>query len=71
MAHRLAGVGSVKGIGRCCLHWASRQCGHLRVDTHGDNHVMQNVVKRCGFSYCGIIHVLEDNYPRLAFDKHV
>ena len=71
VVHRLAGDGSVKGIGQFCLDWAFQQCGHLRVDTHGDNRVMQNVVKRCGFAYCGIIHVLEDNYPRLAFDKHI
>lgn len=68
--HRLAGDGSVKGIGQTCLEWAFQQCGHLRVDTHGDNRVMQNLLKRSGFTYCGIIHVLEDDNPRLAFDKH-
>ena len=67
--HRLAGDGSVKGIGRFCLDWAFRQCGHLRVDTHGDNRIMQNLLKGSGFSYCGSVHVLEDSYRRLAFDK--
>lgn len=24
--------------------WAYAQCGHLRIDTHGDNTIMQNLV---------------------------
>lgn len=69
VVHRIAGDGSVKGIGRFCLQWAFEQCGHLRIDTHGDNHVMQNLLEKCGFKYCGIIHVEEDNDPRLAYEK--
>ena len=39
------------------------------MDTHGDNKVMQNLLKKNGFVYCGIIHVEEDNDPRLAYEK--
>lgn len=67
--HRLAGDGSVKGIGRFCVEWALGQCGHLRIDTHGDNKVMQNLLEKSGFIYCGIIHVMNDNYPRLAYER--
>lgn len=67
--HRLAGDGTTKGIGIFCIDWAFKQCGHLRVDTHGDNIVMQNILKKSGFAYCGIIHVAEDRYPRLAYEK--
>lgn len=67
--HRLAGDGSVKGIGEFCLNWAYEQSGHLRVDTHEDNKVMQNLFKKLGFVYCGIIYVTEDRYPRLAYEK--
>lgn len=67
--HRLAGDGSVKGIGCFCLEWAFKQCGHLRIDTHEDNRVMQNLLKKSGFIYCGIIHLTNDNYPRLAYEK--
>ena len=42
---------------------------HLRIDTHGDNIVMQNLVRKLGFIHCGTIYVEEDNYPRLAFEK--
>ncbi len=67
--HRLASDGSEKGVGKFCIDWAFNQCKHLRVDTHPDNKVMQNLLTRLGFKKCGIIHVLQDNYPRYAYEK--
>lgn len=67
--HRIAGNGSVKGFGTFCINWAFRQCPHLRMDTHGDNYVMQNMLSKNGFVHCGTIYVEEDNYPRLAYEK--
>lgn len=69
VVHRMAGDGSVKGIGAFCLNWAYEQCGHLRVDTHGDNTVMQSLLPKLGFEKCGVIYVLEDNDPRIAYEK--
>ena len=69
VVHRVAGDGSVKGIGSFCVNWAYEQCGHLRIDTHGDNIVMQNMLKKLGFTHCGTIYVHEDNNPRLAYEK--
>ena len=69
VVHRLAGDGSVRGTGAFCLDWAYRQCGHLRVDTHGDNRVLQNLLGKLGFVHCGTIYVEEDPYPRLAYEK--
>ena len=69
VVHRIAGDGSEKGIGAFCISWAFGQCGHLRIDTHGDNIVMQNLVRKLGFVRCGTIYVEEDNYPRLAYEK--
>lgn len=68
VVHRIASDGSEKGIGQFCIEWAVSQCGHLRMDTHGDNYVMQNLLRKCGFTLCGTIHVVEDNYPRLAYE---
>jgi hypothetical protein len=31
--------------------------------------VMQNLLKKLGFIRCGIIYVIEDDYPRYAFEK--
>lgn len=69
VVHRIAGDGSVKGIGTFCLNWAYEQCGHLRIDTHSDNRVMQKLLSKLGFEKCGIIYVTEDNYPRFAYEK--
>ena len=69
VVHRLAADGSVKGTGAFCINWAVQQCGHVRVDTHGDNKVLQNLMKKLGFTHCGTIYVQEDNYPRLAYEK--
>ena len=69
VVHRIAGDGSEKGIGAFCLNWAFEQCGHLRIDTHGDNTVMQSLLRKLGFVHCGTIFVEEDDDPRLAFEK--
>lgn len=69
VVHRLAGDGSEKGIGEFALNWAFERAGHLRVDTHEDNVVMQNLLEKIGFERRGIIHVVEDNYPRIAYEK--
>ena len=66
VVHRIASAGNIKGAGEFCLKWALNACGNLRIDTHKDNKVMQNLLKKLDFQYCGIIH-LKDGAPRLAF----
>lgn len=68
VVHRIASDGTVKGAGRFCLTWAIENSGRLRIDTHPDNTVMQSLLLKLGFSRKGIIHVVEDNDPRLAFE---
>ena len=68
--HRMAGDGTVKGIGEFILNWAYETSGgHLRIDTMADNRPMRNLAAKLGFLECGIIHVAQDNYPRIAFEK--
>jgi len=69
VVHRIASDGSEKGIGSFCISWAYGRCGHLRIDTHGDNSVMQNLLGKLGFVHCGTIYVEEDDAPRLAYEK--
>ena len=69
VVHRIASDGSEKGVGAFCINWAYDRCGHLRIDTHGDNTVMQNLVRKLGFVHCGTIYVREDKSPRLAYEK--
>lgn len=67
VVHRMASDGT-KGVGSFCLNWAFEQSGYLRIDTHPDNKVMQGLLAKLGFTKRGIIHVVEDNYPRYAYD---
>lgn len=67
VVHRIASDGT-RGIGSYCLRWAIGQSGCLRIDTHPDNHVMQSLLGKLGFQKKGIIHVVEDNDPRYAYE---
>ncbi len=69
VVHRIASSGSHKGVGAYCLNWAFEKCGDLRIDTHHDNKTMQNLLGKLGFQRCGIIHVEEDDEPRIAYEK--
>ena len=69
VVHRIASDGTQKGVGTYCLNWAYAQCGHIRIDTHGDNIVMQNLLNKLGYRRCGTIYVPQDNAPRIAFEK--
>ncbi|MBR1560922.1 MAG: GNAT family N-acetyltransferase [Clostridia bacterium] len=69
VVHRIAADGTVRGVGAHCIGWAFEQCGHLRIDTHGDNIVMQRLLQKLGFIHRGTIYVEEDDYPRLAYEK--
>ena len=69
VVHRIASDGSEPGVGTFCLKWAYGQCGHLRIDTHPDNKVMQGLLLKLGFVRRGIIDVEEDDNPRYAYEK--
>ena len=66
--HRLASTEDSKGIASACLQWCYRQIPNLRADTHRDNHILQYILKKHGFQYCGIIYLLNGD-ERLAFQK--
>lgn len=69
VVHRIASAGKRSGAGKFCINWAYEDSGHLRMDTHGDNHIMQNLLESLGFERRGIIYVEEDDYPRIAYEK--
>ena len=64
VVHRIASSGAEKGVGAYCLNWAFERSGHLRIDTHGDNIVLQNLLRKLGFAHCGTIYVEEDDLPK-------
>lgn len=62
--HRIAGNGEVNGIFHTTMQFARRHYSNIRIDTHRDNKVMQNIIIKEGFRYCGIIR---DVSERLAY----
>lgn len=68
VVHRITSTGNVKGAASFCLKWALEQCGNIRIDTHRDNIVMQHLLDKNGFKYCGIVYV-EDGTERIAYQK--
>ncbi|MBR1526072.1 MAG: hypothetical protein IJ640_05360 [Prevotella sp.] len=41
---------------------------NIRIDTHRDNRIMQHLMQKEGFTYCGIIY-LDNGDERLAYQK--
>lgn len=66
--HRVASAPGVRGVMRAILDYAFAKTDTIRVDTHADNLTMQNLLRKYGFEYCGVIH-LANGDPRLAFQK--
>ncbi|MCI6276921.1 MAG: N-acetyltransferase [Clostridium sp.] len=66
--HRIASSGEKKGVFDECVKWCFEKCGNLRIDTHENNKIMQKLIIRNGFEYCGQIRV-EDGSPRMAYEK--
>lgn len=66
--HRMATNGKQKGIAAACLAWCFEHCNNIRVDTHHDNTVMQNILDKYGFQRCGIIYT-HNGTPRIAYQK--
>lgn len=64
--HRIGSDGTVKGVFDECIAFAKIKCDNLRIDTHESNPIMQHLIKKNEFEYCGIIYV-EGLSPRMAF----
>lgn len=68
VVHRIASAPGTKGVATFCLNWAFARSGNLRIDTHADNAPMQGLLRKLGFSRCGVIR-LAGGSPRIAFQK--
>ncbi len=64
--HRLGSSGKVRGVGGACIEFCKERIANVRADTHADNLIMQNLLKKHGFVRCCRIYV-EDGTPREAF----
>lgn len=68
VVHRIASNGIRKGVADLCLQWCFDHHGNIRIDTHRENRVMQNILKKNGYTRCGIIY-LGNGDERIAFHK--
>ena len=66
--HRMASREDAHGVAAACFDWCQAQLPNLRADTHRDNHIMQHILLKHGFRYCGIIYLLNGD-ERLAYQK--
>lgn len=64
--HRVAGDGQVHGLFSYIADYCKGLSKNIRIDTHGDNQVMQKCIEQNGFRKCGMISV-RDGSPRLAY----
>ena len=67
VVHRIAAKPG-KSYGGFALDWCFEECGNVRIDTHKDNIPMQRLLKKKGYTYCGIIYIKEYG-ERIAFQK--
>lgn len=68
VVHRLASYPDVHGIFQEALDFSFALNPNIRIDTHRDNAIMRHLIRKAGFSYCGIIH-LANGDERLAYQK--
>lgn len=66
--HRIAVSQHRRGVASFVYEECLKKHPVLRIDTHKDNIPMQNSLKKNGFTYCGIIHLLSGD-ERLAYQK--
>ena len=66
--HAIASDKTLKGVFGLVLNYIQIKYKHIRIDTHNDNKIMQHLILKNGFKYCGIIYVA-DLSPRLAYEK--
>ncbi len=67
--HRIASNFKFKGIFNIVLKYSLTKINHLLIDTHKDNLIMLNLIKKAGFKELGIIYT--DNTPRIAFELNI
>ncbi|MBP5391452.1 MAG: N-acetyltransferase [Bacteroidales bacterium] len=66
--HRIGSFPEVHGVFKSIMDWCFCQDPNIRIDTHRDNKIMQHLILKEGFTYCGIIY-LENGDERLAYQK--
>lgn len=64
--HRIAASGEVPGVFGTAIDYCKTRINNLRIDTHENNRVMQHLITKSGFTFCGHI-TADDGTDRLAY----
>ena len=70
VVHRIASYPDAHGIFTSIMDYCFYHDTNIRIDTHRDNTIMQHVILKYGFTYCGIIYLLSGD-ARLAYQRIV
>ena len=57
VVHRIASYPYVHGIFSSIMDFCFSHDSNIRIDTHRDNKIMQHIIMKHGFTYCGIIYL--------------
>jgi len=68
VVHRIASYPDAHGIFDSIMDFCFSHDPNIRIDTHRDNKIMQHLITKHGFSYCGIIYLASGD-ERLAYQK--
>ena len=66
--HRIASYPEVHGVFQTLMDYLEGITDNVRIDTHKDNKIMQGLLAKYGFTYCGIIYIAS-GAPRLAYQR--
>ena len=66
--HRIGSTPWSHGVFSAILQYCFERENNIRIDTHRDNHIMQHLLERHSFSYCGIIYLVSGD-ERLAYQR--
>ncbi|MBQ9637784.1 MAG: N-acetyltransferase [Prevotella sp.] len=68
VVHRIASYPDAHHVFRDIMDFCFTRDANIRIDTHRDNTIMQHVIKKYGFTFCGIIY-LDSGDERLAYQR--
>ena len=68
VVHRIASYPDAHGIFSYIMDFCFSIDLNIRIDTHRDNTIMQHIVEKHGFTYCGIIYLASGD-ERLAYQR--
>ncbi|MFI3277512.1 MAG: GNAT family N-acetyltransferase [Rikenellaceae bacterium] len=68
VVHRIASSGKTRSVAKICLDWCFSEHPNIRIDTHSDNHKMQQTLRESGYVECGEI-IVYNGTRRVAFQR--